>query len=655
MLILQALILWSIMAALIVGGAMLFHRRWPDESPWLGFLVPALVVVLLLNFIEHLVALPSLLLLLPFLLGGTLWLATRGRGLRGPLVFPTFVFLGAFAATFAVRCLQPNIMYTSDGISDLNMVNNFLQGEKLPPTDTWMPPTTFEWYYDLQHYAASIVARLLGVKIGVADNVSHALLNALVCFTAAACAHRLSGGRVVVTCATGFLILAAATGSSAYLILFAHSRDQWLPADLSTGMALTPPDTSLVWQDPLWSWLRWDPRPAVAGMKPPETLRLQVPGFWTWRDEYHANAAGHLITLLGVLIVAELTQVRRSVWPWVLAALLPLLAATASAWALPIAVFLGWVTLPVAWLCGRRPVAPAQAGWILLALVVLTWPALYNVTSNPQVPAITATDPAARVPILEFLVQWWPILALLGAAAACWRDLSFGLRWMLLIVPLMLIAVELVTIESRYNTIEKMWGYTWAVGLAAFFPVIASRAGVGFRILAIVLVACGLVSFGNQLDNVIRWSGPLFQLDGAGYLREDPQKRELLQAMAQTKKTTYLAGKCAFCYNEAPALTVFTGNRAYIAWSWFESHANLIEQAQARDKFNNAFYDGSMNDRLGFLRANRIDGVVVWPDDSISDTALDALHHDLDADYAYVDCRGKGPNNAGIFMRRPAR
>jgi hypothetical protein len=326
MLILQALILWLIVSALMVGGAMLFHKIFPEESPWFGFLVPALAVTLLFNFIEHLVALPSLLLLLPLFLAATLWMAIGGKYFKQPLILPTAVFLGSFFFTFGVRCLQPDIEYTSDGVSDLNMVNNFLQGQTLPPTDAWLPPYKFEWYYCLQHYSASVVERLLGVKIGVATNISHALLDALVCVAAAGAAFRLSGERLAVTLVMPFLIVCAASGASAYLILIGHTTDQWLVYDLSTGMSLPHPNNDALWSDPLWNLLRWDPRPQIGQLTTAETLRLQVPGFWTWRDEYHANAAGHLLTIFGVLIVAELAHTRRTIWPWVLAVMNPLVS-----------------------------------------------------------------------------------------------------------------------------------------------------------------------------------------------------------------------------------------------------------------------------------------------------------------------------------------
>ncbi len=319
MLILQALFLWLIVSTLMIGGAMLFHRLFPEETPWFGFIIPPLALVVLLNFIEHLVALPVLLYLLPAFLLATIWMMVSGKHFKQPLILPTAIFLAAFAFTFAVRCLRPDIDFTSDGISDLNMINNFSQGKTIPPPDTWMPPYHFEWYYDLQHYAASVMERLLAVKIGVAYNVAHALLSALICVAGAGAAHRLSNGSLWITLAVPFLIESAATGSSAYLYLTAHRSDPdlWMAADPS-DMMLHPPDAN-----PIWKWLFNDLPAGLSQMSPDDiskhqTLRLQVPGFWTWRSEYHANASGHLLSALSILILAELVFVRKTIWPWVL-------------------------------------------------------------------------------------------------------------------------------------------------------------------------------------------------------------------------------------------------------------------------------------------------------------------------------------------------
>jgi hypothetical protein len=532
------------------------------------------------------------------------------------------------------------------------MINNFSQGQPLPAPDTWMPPYTFEWYYALQHYAASILERLLGVKIGMANNVSHALLDALVCLVAAATTHRLSGGKLSVTLAMPFLIVSAATGSAAYLILFGHSNDQWLSVDLSTGMTLSHPDDSPTWKNPLWSWLLWDPRPDIAHLKTPQILRLQVPGFWIWRDEYHANDAGHFLTLLAVLVVAELAEVRRTIWPWVLAVIIPILAATASAWALPITVLLGWVALPLAWYHGRRPAAMQATVWTLFTSIVLLWPAFYNVTSNPELPEISWIDPQSRTPIVEFLVQWWPMLLLWICACFCFQSLSFAVRWFLVVIPVMLIGIEMVTIESRYNTVEKMWGYTWGVALVGLFPIVASRPIIPFRVVALLLLASGLTNLYNSLYNTFKWDDHAFALEGSRYITTDEQKNRMLQVVGQMKHAVYLSGKCVYCYNEAPALAVFTNNKSYIAWSWFESHANFRKEAEYREKQDNDFYSGAMTDRLPFLQDNHIAGVLIWPDDDISDDFLAALRKELDPAYNYIDCKGSGEKNAGVFVLR---
>jgi hypothetical protein len=123
--------------------------------------------------------------------------------------------------------------------------------------------------------------------------------------------------------------------------------------------------------------------------------------------------------------------------------------------------------------------------------------------------------------------------------------------------------------------------------------------------------------------------------------------------VGQTKHLTYLSGKCIWCYNEAPTLAVFTGNKSYIAWSWFETLTNRINEPDYREKLDNDFYSGAMTNRLQFLHDNQIAGVLVWPDDEISDDLLAGLRKELEPAYEYIDCKGEGAQNAGVFLLRP--
>ena len=85
-------------------------------------------------------------------------------------------------------------------------------------------------------------------------------------------------------------------------------------------------------------------------------------------------------------------------------------------------------------------------------------------------------------------------------AAPLPRTIS-GRRWTLVVLPLTLIAIEFVSVEGRYNTVEKIWGYTYGAGLVTFFPFIASRAGIPSRILTYILLFVALVSMSGWLRN----------------------------------------------------------------------------------------------------------------------------------------------------------
>ncbi len=647
MLLLQAFILWLMVSVLVIGGAVIFCRLFPQESPWFGFLIPPLAFVILLNFIEHFVALPSLFILLPLFLGFIAWILISPKFSKKNLLLPSVIFLLSFAFTFGIRCLQPDINYTSDGLADLNKINNFCQGDTLPPMDTWLPPFRYEWYYSLQHYAASIIKRLLNIKLGVAYNISHALLSAFTCVAGAAAAYRLSGGRTWITYATPFLIESATTGSSAYIQLTMHDPSLWLANNLSGAfddLQRNNPDNSL------WKLLASDHH---------ERLELQVPGFWTWRDEYHANSSGHFLTLFSLFVISELTDLKEAIWPWVMAALIPIFAVVSSTWAFPITFLLCGGSATFAWFCKRRPTQIGLTVTILLSGLVLLWPSFYDVTSSPEVPSLMETKHEWATPFWEFIIQWWPVLVLWLCGCFYFRRLSFASRWVMIVVPIMLIGMEWVTVEGRYNTVEKMWGYIYGAAFFTLFPLIAMRKGLITRLITVILLLSAFISLSGWLRNAWNWTpfGPWheaeFHLEGNHYLLADDQKKKMYQVLTQIKHATFLTGKCvAFNYYESPALTVFTENRSYATWTYFESVANYVEVAEYREKQNNDFYSGNMQNRLQFLQSNNITGILIWPDDDIQNDFLETLTKELDPLYQYIDCRGSGDKNAGIFLLR---
>jgi len=603
MLLLRALLLWALVSVHVLGGAVLFRRLFGREAAWFGFIVPALAFCIGLNFIEHFVALPSLRALLPFTTAGSLlllarpdfaWRIGRGGAAMVPaaggekaaawrdLRLPAGIFLGSFAFTFLIRCLDPEVLATSDGLADLNVIANFCHGETLPPTDGWMPPFKLDHYYTFQHYAASVLIRLLGLDIGTGDNLSHALLAAFISFVAAATAWRITG-RAWIALLMPILIEGAATGSSAYLLLTENDPIPWTMNNLTSG--LDHPDGN-----PIWRLLATDPYR--------QRIELQVPGIWTWRDEYHANIGGHFLALGAVWILVELLRSARLNWPWSGAVLVPLLTAVTSAWALPLTVLLCGGGLAAAWRGGRRPENVWFVGGAIAVGAICLGPAVWTLCATPISPPVTWNRPEWRTPLYEFLIQWWPVLVLWLALFAGWRQLPPSIRWAHAVVPLTLIGIECLDLEvDRYNTVEKLWGYTFGVGLVAYFPVVAARRGLGNRLVTGLVVSSSVIALAGWLHTTFQWANwrqDAGHLEGNGILRLDPQRARLLQAISPLHQATLLTGQVAGGYNDSPALAVFSGNRTYIAWTWAEFNYGHGGENNLRAKQVNSFYAGTM-------------------------------------------------------------
>jgi hypothetical protein len=281
------------------------------------------------------------------------------------------------------------------------------------------------------------------------------------------------------------------------------------------------------------------------------------------------------------------------------------------------------------------------------------WPSLMPLFSSPIPTPVMWNHHEWRTPLIEFLIQWWPVIILWVSLVFVWPRLSTPVKWATLVVPLMLIGIENINIEDgRYNTIEKMWGYTYGAGLVAFFSAVAMRRAIAFRLVTVIILASASVALFGWMRWDLHWNA--WHLEGDGILRQDPQRTRLLQVLSQFHRKTVLTGKVDWDYYDSPALAVFSGNRDYIAWTWAEEHYGHQGENDFRAAQVNDFYAGKTADPLGFLTGNSIQAVVIWPDDKISDNLLATLKTKLAPNYVYVDCRGDGSDNAGVFLRQPA-
>jgi hypothetical protein len=642
MLLIRVAFLALLICLHVIGGAVLFRRIFPRESPWWGFFLPTLALVSLLNFIEHAVALPSLVWLLPLSSGGLIWvMAHPGTSWKG-LVFPSILFLVIFSFTLAVKCVEPDVnFYCTEGLTDLNRILDFCLGDTVPPTDCWLPPYKHVGYYTFMHYGTSVLKRLLAVDIGTAYNLGSALLNALAMLATAAAAHTLSRFRKWVAVVTAIVMMGGWTGSTPiHAVLNPTDSNPVASIDIGGG---DPGDT--VHKE--FAWLLKKNQPDIA-------YRIYTPGCYIYYSEFHATMAGHFLALLSVFGVAEVLRRKRAIFPWIYLAVAPFLTILSCPWFFFIVTLLAWPTLLVAWAASREP---TQWRFVFVGAAVgmtLLWPSLNNMFHGASPEPFYWTNDLNR-DFATVVIQWWPIYVPWILLWFAWPCMNLGARWLHFVLIPICFCVEAFFFTDRGTTLEKTWGGTFGIGLAILFPLVFTQKNWLFRILSAVLILCGFISLGSWADGTFTGAlsrGPFLRLEGNFFIKFDPQLNRMDEVLSRVRCQTVLTGKAWHAWFESPALPAFTENRSFLGWTNAEETAGHPVEANVREKEINSFYDGTMQEPLSYLAANDISAVLVWPGDKMSQDWLDKMKVTLDPEFTYFDCKGDGDQQAGIFLKR---
>ena len=647
MFIIRFFLLWSLVSLHIVGGAVLFRRFFPRESPWFGFVVPALALVLVMNFTEHQVAIPTLHWLLPLTTGLCLWLIVSPKTQWKALRLPTIIFLASFLFTFFLRFLKPNIAGVRDGIYDMQFVASFLMGQKLPVESTWIPPLQLINYYAFGHYGCSVLIRFFGFDLGTGFNVSAALISAWIYLLTAGLSWQISRGKLWITILAPILVVCAATGSTGYLWLMIKDLQ---PEDSATLYSRIDDPNALKltlfhYLTPVYMYNRHE---------------LLVPGWWSWLGIFHSTSIGQFITLLTTFSIAEIVRPKRANWGWICCAGSVPLMLVASTWGFPYVALLACTGLAAAWYLGRIPKNPRAVivGLGLIAACV-TPMLLYYLTAGTPIHGPVFGDEHTQ--IAEFFIQWWPIyLPWLALLLTCRRN-NPVVNVVLFMTPLGFAAVEYYSVGARFDMTGKIWGFIFCAAWATFLPSIATSRFWAYRILFGLIVinsALSLCFWTTYYWKSIKMDD-LGQIDGKGDLAIERPKARILNALIPLKNQIIASGKSSWSFSESARLANFSGNRSYIAWSFNcdnDMFRNGVGEGERREKSLNEFYDGKKENPLLFLREHDIAAVVVWPDDNISDDVLAKLKRQLAPSYDYEDLRdadNQNPPNCGIFLYHP--
>ena len=653
-----------------LAGLTLLVTRWLPPFA-LARSAGVLLVCLVLFCVEHFFGLGQLTWVWPISTLASLWLLGQSRATLAENGFwqSEIVFGIAFLYGFVWRFTFPDITPSSERITDLYFIANYLPGSTLPPLDQWYPPHRFNFYYAFQHYGAALLGRIFGLDGGTSCNIAFALLMALPVtlawhFTSSFLKTR--GLRLL-------LLLALVTGGTGFSPLMQLVIGQPAGVDPSGGVAERiiasqryignmELSTAQHFTTGLGKKL-FPPLPGEQKPSPdfePRELPEETFGYQFFLGDYHPPLGGYFLLLMALaLIVAVETGGVGWIGQALLALTVPAVIVT-NLWVFPLHCFLlaGWV--------GYRYWQQSPPDWGALlggALLgsALIYPFLTEFTAQAIATPIKLVRGDDHTPWTRFLGLHWPLLVLvvLSLFQPSTRRPSLALA---LTFGALLLISEFVYVDDpsggkyeRTNTTMKWWGWIWAGGLVSLGTLTLASKTRFIRWAAILTL--GLVSLqAYDLASYYILAGKQDRgyLSGHRWYTQDRHNRDLFHYLQAAPYGILLENQYGNAYTNTGIHALFTGKTALLGWTahlltW---HGAVPDVWALMDEIK-SFYAGTLPNSLDWLMANKV-RYVVWSraDNSKHPQAFPTLSQQIGSRYVWQGFNDAGAAPVGLWVRK---
>ncbi|GHD67819.1 DUF2298 domain-containing protein [Jeongeupia chitinilytica] len=592
---------------------------------------------------------------------------------RSEALFWAFVGYGLMWKWF-----YPSIYPTSERVTDLFFIGNYLPGATLPPPDHWFPPRVFDFYYAFQHYGAALMGRLFAIRPGLTYNLAMPLLMAMSATLAWDIASRFIAGRALKVLLVVTLVLGA-TGASPMVHLVRQGDVNNPNAEVNDRMWASARFVGLYDQ-------RLDTELAQS-LYPRETrfeareLPLENFGYQYFVGDYHPPLGGFFLLLLALALMAmvETGSGSRRINTALIGLTVPVTIAT-NAWVFPLQALLvaGWA----AWR-HRRPLAsgapadppadvPTAPGTDWPALVaggtvafLLLYPFLAGFASKSLSTPIRLVAAMDHTPLLQYLTLQWPLLLLIAlglvAGAAQRRTRGFTLYAALAFGALLLLS-EFVFVDDpsggrfeRTNTVMKWWGWIWTGGLTVLGALLLGQSRRWIKVAVAASLALITLSYGWDTLRYLANASPgdRGRLDATAVYTQDPAARDLLALLARQPDGIVLENVYGDAYTDSNIFAAFTAKPSLLGWpshliTW---HGNTPEVWITRDQIR-TFYAGTQADPLGWLTQKNVRYIVWTPRDAQNPQAWSQLQQAIAAGYSWQPTSAAGQLPVGLWVRR---
>lgn len=667
-----------------IAGLSLYLRRWLPSFA-LARATGLLLFCVMFFFMEHFHGFGKLTWLWPLTTIAalsTLYIERQNRHLADFLRAER-VFLIAFAYGFAWKWTFPVIYPTSERITDLYFIGNYLSGQTLPPLDNWYPPNRFDFYYAFQHYAAALMGRIFGFGPGLTYNLAFALLMALPItlawdFTAEFLKQSWKQWLIVMTFVIG------GTGVTPFVHL---SYDP--PANATTEQQTNYVNDAM-WASPRFIGsfdqrlntefgLKVFPRQTKPDWEPRE-LPLEGFGYQFFVGDYHPPLGGFFLLLLAIASIGALERGRRLstiasdenlskvtdqkepqhqlALQALLAFTVPLVIAT-NTWAFPLqgVLVLGWIVW--GYLQGKPPswkalLAGGGAGFLLL------YPFLTGFAANALPTPIKWVQTEDHTPIVQLLAMHWPLL-LFGALSLFAKGArNMALMFTLIFLGLLLIS-ECIFVDDpsggkfeRTNTVMKWWGWIWSGGLVTLATMLlASRVRwvQGVVVLALLIINWYVVDVARYWFYTDKSHAG--KLAAHSVYTGDTTVRDMFGFLERAPTGIVLENNYGGSLTDSGIYSAFALKPTLLGWPMhLQTWHNDIGQVWILKEQIIQFYKGELPDAADWLQANHVDYIVWNAKDTVETDAWEKNTNAIEEAYTWHEFSSDPARHIGLWVLR---
>jgi len=620
-------------------------------------------VTLVMFFIEHFVGLGALGLAWPISSGASLYVIGRSRHRllsERPIWQGEIVFLAGFAWAFLWRYGFPNISPSSERLTNLYFIANYLPGTRLPPVDSWYPPLAFDFYYGLQHYGAALLARWFDLSPALGYHFGFCIVVALgisLVWAFASAVLKSTALRVLIVATVAI----GGTGGTVFA--------QWVVD--------TPPDTPayIETNDRMWGGARFagdfDQRantplgrslfPKADNGLEPRSLPSENFGYQIGLGDYHPPLGGFFLLLLAIALMGaiEVSAGRTAVIYQALLGLTVSAQLATNAWVFPLQGL-----LVLCWMLWRLEQRRAMS-WLAVigggfGGLLLLYPYLQGLSTGLGVISPALTRASDFTPVGSFVATFWPVLLLLGFGLAQARARSLSTVFVVALA-VMLFVSEVFFIDDpsadryeRTNTTLKWWGYLITAAFAGLAPLVLAAGQFVTR--AVIVGALLLVNV-HLVDQYRYWitqdSTHRGELSGDGVYAKDPRVAGLINYLKSAERGIVLENVTCTAYCDTAAISMFAAKPVLLGWPMHQqtwrgtaSGVWLLRDQIAR------FYGGDTPNPLPWLRASSVRYVLLTPADVRAGSRWSLLQNALQADFQWVEFGREGDSPVGLWVRR---